>query len=64
MDRVAVAQLIFLGTSTEVSFWSIFSAHVTGTFCLFNHFANRDQKSLFATFHYHSSIWSIKSVDE
>jgi len=32
MDRVAVAQLIFSGTSTEASFLSIFSAHVTDTF--------------------------------
>ena len=47
-----------------MSFWSIFSAHVTDTFCLFNHFANRDQKSLFATFQSYSSISSIKSVNE
>jgi len=48
MDRVAVAQLIFSGTSTEASY----------------DFANRDQKSLFATFQSHSSISSIKSVHE
>ena len=64
MDHVAVAQLIFAGTSTEMSFWSIFSAHVTDTFGLCNDFANRDQRSLFATFQSHSSISSIKSVNE
>jgi hypothetical protein len=32
MDHVAVAQLIFSGTSTEASFWSIFPAHVIDTF--------------------------------
>jgi len=32
MDRVAVAQLIFSGTSTEASFLSIFPADVTDTF--------------------------------
>jgi len=32
MDRVVVAQLIFSRTSTETSFWSIFSAHVADTF--------------------------------
>mmetsp|Transcript_42065 Transcript_42065/g.61835 ORF Transcript_42065/g.61835 Transcript_42065/m.61835 type:complete len:250 (-) Transcript_42065:174-923(-) len=64
MDRVAVAQLIFSGTSTEASVLSIFSAHVTDTCWLCNDFANRDQKSLFATFQSHSSISSIKSVNE
>ena len=66
MDRVAVAQLIFSGTSTEasLSFWSIFSAHVTDTFGLSNDFANRDQKSLFDTLQSHSSISSIKSVND
>jgi len=34
MDRVAVAQLIFSGTSTEASVLSIFSAHVTDTWVL------------------------------
>jgi len=32
MDHVVVAQLIFSGTGTEASFWSIISAHVTDTF--------------------------------
>jgi len=64
MDRVAVAQLIFSGTSTEASFLSIFPADVTDTFWLCNDFANRDQKSLFASFQSHSSISSIKSVNE
>jgi len=62
MDRVAVAKLIFSGTSTAASVWSIFSAHVTDTLWLCNDFANRDQKSLFAAFQSHSSISSIKSV--
>jgi len=31
-DHIAVAQLIFPGTSTEASFWFIFSAHMTDTF--------------------------------
>ena len=64
MGRIAIAQLIFSGTSTEASFLSIFSAHVTDTFWLCNDFANRDQKSLFATFQSHSSISSIKSENE
>jgi len=64
MDRVAVAQLIFSGTSTEASFLSSFSAQVTDTFGLCNDFANRNQKSLFATFQSHSSISSINSVNE
>jgi len=42
MDCVAVAQLIFSGTSTETSFWSIFSTHVTDNFGLCNDVANRD----------------------
>jgi len=42
MDRVAVAQLIFSGMSTEASFWSFFSAHVTDTSLLCNDFAIRD----------------------
>ena len=37
---------------------------VTDTCWLCNDFANRDQKSLFATFQSHSSISSIKSVNE
>jgi len=64
MDRVAVAQLTRPGTSTEASFWSIFPAHVIETFWLCNDFAYRDQKSLFATFQSHSSISSIKTVNE
>jgi len=64
LDRVAVAQLIFSGTSTEASFLFIFSAYVTDTFGLCNDFANCDRKSLFATFQSHSSISSIKSVNE
>ena len=64
MDRVAVAQLIFAGTSTEASFWSIFPAYVTHSFGLCKDFANRNQKSLFATFQSHSSISSIMSVNE
>ena len=62
--RVAVAQLIFSGTSTEASVLSIFSAHVTDTCWLCNDFANRDQKPLFATFQSHSFISSIKLVNE
>ena len=64
MNRVAVAQLIFSGTSTGASFLSSFSTQVTDTFELCNDFANRDQKSSFATFHSHSSISSINSVNE
>ena len=66
MDRVAVAQLIFSETSTDASFWFIFSAHVNDTFCpgLCSDFANCDQKSLFAMFQSHSSILSFKSVNE
>jgi len=64
MDRVAVAQLIFSGTSTEASFLSTFSAHVTHNFGLCNDFANRDQKSLSSTFQSHSPILSIKSANE
>jgi len=64
MDCVAVVQLISSGTSTEASFWSIFSAYVIDTFLLCNNVANRDQKSLFATFQFHSYISSIKSVNE
>ena len=64
MDYVAVDQLIFSGTSTEASFLSSFPAHLIDTFWLCNDFANRDQKSLFATFQSHSSISSIKSVNE
>ena len=59
MKHVAV-----LGTSTEASFLFFFSAHVTDTVWLCNDFANHDQKSLFATFQSHSSILSIKSVNE
>jgi len=64
MDCVAVAQLIFPGTSTEASFWCIFSARVNYTFGLCKDFANRDQKSFIATFQSHSSDLSIKSVNE
>ena len=64
MDRVAVAQLNFSGTSTKASFWSICPAHVTDTFWLSNDSANRDQKSLFATCQSHSSILSINLVNE
>ena len=39
---------MFSVASTEMSFWSIFSVHVTDIFWLRNDFANRDQKSLFA----------------
>jgi len=59
-----VAQLIFSETSTEASFGSIFSAYLTDTYWLCNNIANRDQKSLLATFQSHSSISSIKSVNE
>ena len=51
-------------TSTEARFWSICSAHVTEPFWLRNDFANRDQKSLFATFQSYSSISLMKSVNE
>jgi len=64
MDRVAVAQFIFSGTSTEANFWSNLSANVTDTFWLCNDFVNSDQKSLFATFQSHSSISSNKTVHE
>jgi len=64
MDHVANAQLIFPGTSTEASAWSFFPAYVTDAFLLCNDFANRDQKSLLATFQSHSSILSIKSVNK
>ena len=56
IDRVAIAQLIFPETSTEAIFGSIFPAHVTDPFWVWNDFANRDQKFLFATFQSHSSI--------
>jgi len=48
MDRIAVAQVIFPGISTEASVLSIYFANVIDTFWLCNEFANRDQKSLFA----------------
>jgi len=64
MNRVDVAQLIFPGTSTEASCLSTCSAYATDTFWLCNDFANRDQKSSFATFQSHSSMSLIKSVNE
>ena len=48
MDRIAFAQLIFPGISTEASVLFIYFANLIDSFWLCNDFANRDQKSLFA----------------
>jgi len=57
MDRVAVAHwqpLIFSGTSTQASFWSIFPDHVTATFWMCNDFATTAHTVKVITVHWGS----------
>jgi len=60
MDRVAVAQLIYPETSTETCLRPFFLP----MWLTFFDFANHDHMSLFATFQSHSSISSIRSVNQ